>query len=176
MATNDKEATKPTDRTDEKSTKTPVESETKSLRLGGATVGIAVAVGVLLLLGGTAVGFMTGHSFDRDDRGGRFGFMQSVPRNNEGFAVGERYGSMRGHMFGGTYGEVTNVSDSSITLTDERLGGSVTFKIDSNTDVNDENGDNAKVSDIKVGDNVLVRGTSATDDTAADTIVINPNR
>jgi len=103
--------------------------------------------------------------------------MQSGMRvDGEGITVGERFGGMHRHMMGGTIGKVTSVSDSSITLTDDRSGGSVTFKIDGNTDVNDKNGDNAKVSDIKVGDNVSVRGTSAINDTAADTIVINPNR
>jgi hypothetical protein len=85
-------------------------------------------------------------------------------------------GDMPGHMMSrGTIGKVTSVSSGSITLTDNRSGGSVTFQLNSNTDVKSSSGDAAKISDIKVGDTVSVRGTYATDDTLASTIIINPS-
>lgn len=174
MATNDKESNQTTAEDTFASHKTNHVRPTHR-PVSGALVGGAVGVGALLLLGGAVFGFMISRIGDRDDMMGR-SLMRTGLQSKQGIAIGEPAGGMRGHMFGGTYGKVTNVSDSSITLTDERSGGSVTFKIDSNTDINDSKGDNAKVSDIKVGDTVSVRATSATDDTTADTITINPTR
>jgi hypothetical protein len=134
--------------------------------IGPIGVGIAAAgIGALLLLVGTVAGFAASRVLDhvdRDDRSGMFGSRMS--------------GDMPGHMMSrGTIGKVTSVSSGSITLTDNRSGGSVTFQLNSNTDVKSSSGDAAKISDIKVGDTVSVRGTSATDDTLADTIIINPS-
>lgn len=160
MATNHDEPTKP-------STQPAHAGPHMQQRSGltGAMIAGAVGLGVLLLLVGAFTGFaasrMVGHG-DFDDR------MGMASQRHSHFA-------MPAHMRLGTYGKVTSVSSTSLTLTDARTGGSVTFKIDSNTDVNDSKGDNAKVGDIKVGDNVSVRASSAQNDTA-DTIVINPAR
>jgi hypothetical protein len=172
MATNDKE---PTSNDKDGHTRSHTTREPKSLRLSGTTIGAAVVVAILLLLSGTAAGFIANRVLDHGMRGDGGAWMMHGGLRSGGFSTEEPNGGMRSHMARGTYGKVTNVSSSSITLTDERSGGSITFAINSNTDVNNSSGDNAKVSDIKVGDTVLVQGTSATDDTLADTIVINPS-
>ncbi len=66
-------------------------------------------------------------------------------------------GSMGGEMPGrmGAMGEVTAVSASSISIEDMRSGETSTFSINSSTEILDE-GETAEVSDIEVGDNVMV--------------------
>lgn len=172
MAMHEKEPTKTTAESGPKAT---AKSERHTHHLGSPlVVGIAVGAGILLLLGGTAAGFFASRVLGPNHSFGRFGMMDTDDRMGGAIRSGGMVHGGRGGMFGLTYGKVTNVSANSITITDNRSGGSVTFKIDSNTDINNNSGDNAKVSDIKVGDTVSVRPTSATDDTTADTIVINP--
>jgi hypothetical protein len=73
----------------------------------------------------------------------------------------------------GGIGAVTVVSDTSITIDNTRTGSTNTYTIDSSTSVTN-NGAVASISDIKVGDNVLVSTVSSTS-TAATRIVINPS-
>lgn len=79
----------------------------------------------------------------------------------------------RGMRRSGSFGSVTAVSDNSITVDSQRTGGSETFKITSSTTVTD-NGSSASVSDIKVGDTVMIR-TSTSDTSTATSILLNPS-
>jgi hypothetical protein len=74
---------------------------------------------------------------------------------------------------GGAIGQVTSVSDSSITVNNQRTGSDQTFKITRSTTVSN-NGADAGVSDIKSGDTVLVR-VSSSDTSTATSILINPS-
>jgi len=82
--------------------------------------------------------------------------------------------SFRGRgMMNGSIGEVTAVSADSITIKDTMRGGSVTYKIDTNTKVT-EGGDTKAVSDIKMGNTVRVTATG-TDTTIATEITLGTN-
>lgn len=84
-----------------------------------------------------------------------------------------RFGRGYGMRRSGGLGTVTSVSDSSITINNQRSGSSQTFKITSSTTVSN-NGASASVSDIKSGDTVLIRA-SGTDTSTATTIDLNPS-
>lgn len=169
MAANEKEPTKPTNEHASRATNLKTGPVMSPL-----AIGVAVGAAILLLLGGTAAGFFASRVIGPNWSGGGFGMMDRDDHMGGIFRSGDSRRGGHLNMVGMTLGKVTNVSDNSITLDDTRLGASVTFKIDSKTVVRSSSGDNAKVSDIKVGDTVAVRPTSATDDTTADTIVINP--
>lgn len=70
-------------------------------------------------------------------------------------------------------GEVTAVSSDSITIQDSRSNSNKTFKITSETTVQD-NGSAASASDIKSGDTVLVIADSS-DASTASQIMLNPS-
>lgn len=70
-------------------------------------------------------------------------------------------------------GTVTAISSDSITVQDSRSNSNQTFKITSNTTVQD-NGSTASVSDIKTGDTVLITTDSSDTSTAAQ-ITLNPS-
>ena len=73
----------------------------------------------------------------------------------------------------GSLGSVTAVSDTSITVQDQRSGTSKTYTIDSSTSVT-SNGAAATDSDIKIGDTVLI-STSSSTSTTATRILLNPS-
>ena len=70
-------------------------------------------------------------------------------------------------------GQVSTVSSESITVQDSRPNSTQTFKITSNTTVQN-NGSTAAVSDIKTGDTVLIT-TSSSDTSTATRIMLNPS-
>ncbi|MDB5182705.1 MAG: hypothetical protein JWO47_489 [Candidatus Saccharibacteria bacterium] len=78
----------------------------------------------------------------------------------------------RGGVRNGTFGSVTTVSTTSITVNDTRTNTTKTLTIDSSTVVTNS-GAAAAVSDIKVGDTVIVTA-SAADTTKAARILLNP--
>lgn len=83
-----------------------------------------------------------------------------------------------GGGFGGTrrsggFGQVTAVSSTSITLTNQRTNASTTYSITSTTTITD-NGQAVTTSDIQTGDTVLVT-TSASSSTTATSILVNPS-
>lgn len=89
-------------------------------------------------------------------------------------------GGMRG---GGTMGTVTAVTSDSIVVEDTRQNTTVTYAITSDTTVTDD-GTTASVSDIAVGDTVLIRATSTSSSSSSDgsattktasSIVLNPS-
>lgn len=73
----------------------------------------------------------------------------------------------------GSFGQVTAISTTSITLNNERTGASTTYAITSSTTITD-NGQTVATSDIQTGDTVVVM-TSTTDTTTATSIVVNPS-
>lgn len=154
----------------------PLQNESKLSRVGGPTgIAVAAGIGVLLLVGGTAAGFFAGRVVDsKQDGFSRDGDSNRLPSQNGQTAMGSGMpGGMRG-MLGGLNGEVTAVSATSITLTDSRSGGSVTFGLNDDTEVTNNDGDDAAIGDVKVGDTVAVTGTTADDDLLAGSIVIDP--
>lgn len=90
---------------------------------------------------------------------------QTTPTGGFG---GGRFGNR-----GGGFGQVTAVSSSSITITNQRTNASTTYSITSSTTITD-NGSTVTTSDIQTGDTVLVR-TSGSGSTAATAIEVNPS-
>ena len=71
-----------------------------------------------------------------------------------------------------TRGQVTAVSGSSVTLTNERTGSTEQFAITSSTTITN-NGQAASASDITAGETVMVIADSSSSSNAAQ-IIINP--
>ncbi len=84
---------------------------------------------------------------------------------------GMQDGTMGGGAMG-MMGEVAAVNSSSITVENTRSGSRSTYAITGSTEISDE-GEDAEVSDIEVGDEVLVIPSSSDEDAAAQ-IMINP--
>ncbi len=91
----------------------------------------------------------------------------------------DQNGAMGANGFGGgmrspgSTGEVTAVSDSSITVNNVRSGSPQTFKITGSTTVTD-NGKTASVGDIETGDTVMIR-TGSSDTGTVTSIMLNPS-
>lgn len=127
---------------------------------------IAALSGVLVLggLGGFAIGMAMGKSGTTPT--GDFAGQNRSGDPESGFG-GPGMGRMNGAI-----GTVTAVSSNSITVENQMRGGTSTYTIGSSTTVTD-GGESASVSDITVGDRVLVR-TSQDDSGAAASIMLNP--
>lgn len=76
----------------------------------------------------------------------------------------------RGFAQNGTMGEVTAISASSITVSNDRTGSSATYAITSATTINNT-GATATAADIAVGDQVFVAASSNDSKTAARIMV-----
>ena len=72
-----------------------------------------------------------------------------------------------------TFGSVTAVSASSITVDDSQSSSSTTFSITSSTSISD-NGQTVTASDISVGETVVVIASSSAS-TQASRILVNPS-
>ena len=121
-------------------------------------------VAILALL---FVGFMAGMSYQKSRQtsvaNAKFGYPNSSNGSNaSGRFIGRR----------GTIGQVTAVSDSSITVQDSRSGNSVTLSISSSTQISN-NGTTVAANSIKVGDTVLMRANPS-DPSQAIKITVNP--
>lgn len=137
-------------------------------------IGIAVALGLIILLVGAGSGFLAGVAVGRhvDVRG----TLQSPLSGGQSGPAYQGQGGFQNNRgvsrnFANTTGTVTAVSSNSITVKTAR-GTTVTYNITSSTTV-DNNGSSASVSDIKVGDTVSVRQTADTTGDAAS-IQLNP--
>ncbi len=126
----------------------------------GALVGIAAVVAVAT----GAIGFVSGIQFQKGNSS------SSVASQQGGFGRQSGMG-----MRNGSFGEVTAVSDSSITITTrERFNqnnssstsASKTFTINSSTTVAVD-GSRGSVSDIKTGDTVMIEASSSDSSVAA---------
>jgi hypothetical protein len=127
-----------------------------------------LAVGLLVL--GVAGGSFFGGMKYQDSREPSPVAMESAIQDGQAGPT-QPGGPMGGNMQG-AMGEVTAVSSSSITIEDIRMGTTSTYSITSSTEILDS-GEAAKVSDIEVGDNVMVVASS-TDSERAEQIMINP--
>ena len=125
---------------------------------------LVVAVGVGSFFGGMAVGENNEPTQVAVGGGGQDG--QTMPTQPDDFMAG----GMRGGM--GAMGEVSAVSSSGISIEDMRSGEASTYEINASTEILD-NGDTAKVSDIEVGDSVMVIASDSDEDVAAQ-IIIDP--
>ncbi len=83
------------------------------------------------------------------------------------------FGGRAGRSMNGSLGTVTAVSSTSISVADQRSSTTKTYDISGDTTVSD-NGATAAVTDITVGDTVLVSTGSSTS-TAATRIMLNPS-
>lgn len=132
-----------------------------------AASGIALLMGV----GGIAIGMQIGKSSQSNTA------MSSNGGSEGGPMMGGRGGGMMGR---GGMGEVTAITDSSITVKSQFRDSETTYTIASSTTVTDEEGSVNTVSGIKVGDSVMVRTSGASSDTSDDAsktataIVVNP--
>lgn len=132
-----------------------------------------VAVGLAALLIGM-IGYSIGNHAGRNGFMGRSGLGSGISRGDLDDLRGTGGMGYRGRgMMTGSVGEVTAVSADSITIKDTIRGGSVMYKIDSNTKVT-ENGTAKAVSDIKTGNTVRVSATGS-DTTIATTILLGTN-
>lgn len=123
---------------------------------------LIVIVGCLLL------GFVGGMEYQK----GKTTNTSSTAAGRNGAAGGYGQFGGRGARRGG-FGQVTAVSNNSITVQNSRTGAAQTYNITSSTTVTN-NGASASVGDIKTGDTVIVR-TDPTDTSTATTIAINPS-
>lgn len=107
---------------------------------------------------------MGGHNrFDNDGPGfGRGGMMQQGFRDDMG---GPRT------MRTGLTSKVTAVSADSLTVTNDRTGGSTTYKLNDSTSITKADGTRAAATDIKTGDTVAVRA-NGTDTTIATSVAL----
>lgn len=123
---------------------------------------IILVLGAVIFLG---LGFLSGQIFQKGKNGGSVAQVQqqALPGANGG-------GMGRGAMRGG-FGEVTAVTDSSITVKNSFSGESVEYIITSSTKVTDNN-ETATLSDIKTGDTVMVQ-TASVDSREATEIRLN---
>jgi len=80
-------------------------------------------------------------------------------------AFGAQGGTGGQRLRNGTFGTVTAVSDSSITVNETRNNTTATYAVTANTTVT-TNGSAGSVSDIKVGDSVLIVASSSDTKTA----------
>ncbi len=132
-------------------------------------LGTILAVGIVAVIvggvGGILVGYQIGNTNDIDD-GQRAGLNGDLGG-----------GMMGGGQFGpGGFGTVSKVDSGSITVEDQRQGEETTYSITTDTTITD-NDESASISDIKVGDMVMIQSD---DDSDADTktatsIQLNPS-
>lgn len=156
---------------DTKTNDEPVEIRQKTHITSGMWAAAASAAVLIFIVGFTG-GIFVGRAGANNSSGAQqSGDSSQLPGGMQGVMPN---GQRMGMFGGGITGEVTEVSSSTITLKEERTGGLITYDITSDTEVTD-NGDDAVIGDVKVGDTVQVQGTDDTDDTAAGTITLNPS-
>ena len=164
-----KEMNNKTPKTDSKAdskTKSSLKNKIWFLPLISGLVMLLVGFGLGSTLGGRGKGGAP------NNRGGQF----SQQDGFNGGPQGDMGGNMQGRMIG-NFGEVTAVSESSITIKNPRSEQEQTFTINSETKVTDD-GESSTTSSIKVGDTVAIR-TSDSNSTTATQITLNlnlPNR
>lgn len=133
---------------------------------------IGSVIGVLILgaVGGFVAGMQVGKTSASSLAAGPGG--QSQTTGGPGGMGGRRMGAM---------GTVTAVDASSISIKDQMQGTTSTYAITDSTTVTD-NGESATVSDIAVGDQVMIRTASESSDDSSSTttqtatsIMLNPS-
>lgn len=141
----------------------------------GPLIGVAIAIGVAVLLVGLGGGFLAGIATGKLANAHRAVGTRSAPmyQSGDGPMSGQRFGGNRGvsRVIGVTKGSVTAISSDSISVKTDR-GVVVTYTITSATKVMNGTA-TASVSDIKTGDTVSVQQADDTSGSAA-TIKLNP--
>jgi len=138
------------------------------------TITVAMA-GVII----AAIGFASGMFYQKGQSNGGTG-LASANGQSGGFGQTDGSGRQGAMRRMGVFGTVSAISDSSITVGDQRSGESTTYAINSTTTITD-NGTSASASDIKSGDTVMIStATSGTDSTTTDSktataITLNPS-
>jgi len=130
----------------------------------GVVIVASIAAIIIGGTGGFLVGYQIGTTSDADDSAQQAG-MNGMPG-----------GMMGGQFTRGGVGTVSAVSSDSITIKNRRQGDETTYSITSDTTVTD-NDESATISDVKVGDLVMIQSD---DDTDADTktatsVELNPS-
>ena len=130
----------------------------------------AKVIPVALLVVGLGAGFIGGMSYQKHHQSST----TSSSANQMGTAGG--FGGRGGGGFRNSLravGTVTAVDSSSISIQERRTGTTTAYTISSSTTVTN-NGQSASVSDIKVGDTVVLTKASSTSQ-AATQINLNPS-
>lgn len=136
-------------------------------------VGIAIVLGLVILLIGAGSGFLAGLGLGKHlETRGAVGTNRPFGGQQAPLYQSERGQAGRGvsRTFSESKGTVTAISSDSISIKTTR-GTTVTYTITSSTTVSNK-GSNASVSDIKTGDTVLIRQTN---DTTGDASAIELN-
>lgn len=133
-------------------------------KIGAIIAAVVVLCGISFVAG---MGYQKGHTKTATSQNtGQFG-----QGGNQGGFGGPGGGFRNGQR--PNVGEVKAVSSDSITISNQRSGSDQTFKLTSSTSVNND-GNSASVSDIKVGDTVVIQ-TDSSDTSTATQIILNPN-
>jgi hypothetical protein len=170
-----------TDRTD--ATDNNSKPKTSTAKKSAINITRKQGIAGLLVVAIIVVGFIAGAHYEkarqtsanssrtslRNSRSGGFGGPEGLNDNTGG---GKGRMSARGGMRNGVFGQVTAVSSTSISVKNTRSNSDSTLSINDATKVTN-NGQTASVSDVKVGDTVIIR-TSATDTKTATQINLNP--
>ena len=135
------------------------------------TKGLKQAVLPAIIVGAVVIGvggFVGGMQFQK----GKGSTTNASGQQQTTDQAGGAFGGRGMGMGRGAFGTVTAVNSSSITVKNDRQGTESTLTISSDTKVTD-NGSTASVSDITVGDQVMVQ-TDTTDTKKATQIRLNP--
>lgn len=132
-----------------------------------------LVVGALAIIIVGILGFLGGIQYQKGKQQTPIaGAQDGVSGNQEGGFGGFQGGPNGAQGMRGVFGEVTAVSNTSISVQDARNDSTSTLEITGDTKVTN-NGQSASVSDIKVGDNVIIQ-TNSSNSKQADQIILNP--
>lgn len=147
------------------------ERQAKQLKKSKSTELIKIALAGMLVIAMCGVSFWVGVSYQKKQQ--PVGFNYSGSRSISGNVPNDGFGNgMGGTRARGGIGSVTAISSNSMTVKSERSDSSTTYSLTSSTAVIN-NDTNLSISDIKVGDTVMVQ-TSSSDNKTATKIIINP--
>lgn len=122
---------------------------------------IALVIAAMVLCG---VGFAGGVAYQKH---------KTKPAGQTSTVASGFTGRSGGARRGGNIGQVTAVSDTSISVINQRTNASTAYAINSSTAISD-NSQTVAASDIKTGDTVLIT-TSTSDTKTATRILVNPS-
>jgi Domain of unknown function (DUF5666) len=130
---------------------------------------IVLGAGALII---AVVFFLIGMQVQKSATPAPIGNSANSPSSMARGAYGGGPGYRRG---GGTFGQVTSVTPTSIVI-QSRSGSNVTVALSSTTTVLDSMGATSSISAIKTGDTVMVSGTTNSDGSvSAARVLINPS-
>jgi hypothetical protein len=147
---------------DEEKTTSSKKSASKPSLLTTGTLLAGIAIALVVGIGG----FIGGMQFQKGKAA------PSVAAGTSDFSRSGFAGGRNGQAMNGSFGAVTAVSATSISVQDRRSSTAKTYNIISTTTIT-SSGAAATTSDIAVGDNVIVRTASASS-TDATSIAVNP--